>query len=372
MKDNNKLKVLLVSPYSENLVGGIANWTKYIVNYHRANGGDVDLRLLNNANATGLSNLGSIFQRIRYGFGNYLPVLRQFKSMVKAEHFDVVHISTSASFGLIRDIILARAARRKGIKVCVHMHFGRIPSLLKEKNFESRMLRCLLKRIDRVIVMDKASLEALIAQDYEQVSFLPNPLSTEVQELIERCKVTERVERKVVYAGHVCPTKGVLELVEACRDIEGVKLEVLGRETVPGTVGKMRVIAGENSERWLEILGNRPMSEVIEAMKTCAVFSLPSYSEGFPNVILESMACGCPIVATSVGAIAEMLDVDGQAPCGVCVPAKDAKSLHRAIADLLDNPDNAIQMGWRAKRRVYAEYEIRKVWKQLVEIWAVA
>ena len=57
------------------------------------------------------------------------------------------------------------------------------------------------------------------------------------------------------------------------------------------------------------------------------VFVLPSYTEGFPNVIIEAMAMGKPIIATSVGAIPEMLD-EG---CGVVVPPKDADSLQKAL-----------------------------------------
>src|SRR5690606_33272769 len=59
---------------------------------------------------------------------------------------------------------------------------------------------------------------------------------------------------------------------------------------------------------------------------------LPSYSEGHPNVLVEALACGRPVVATDVGGIPEVVD-DG---CGILVPPRDARALARALAQTLD------------------------------------
>ena len=64
-----------------------------------------------------------------------------------------------------------------------------------------------------------------------------------------------------------------------------------------------------------------------------------------------------------------MLAVDSDNPCGVCVPAQDVPPLRKALVDLLDNPPKAFVLGNNARHRVYEEYEISKVWQQLVGIW---
>lgn len=363
------MKVLLVSPYSEKLVGGIINWTKYIVNYHRKNGGDVGLTLLNNENAAQVFGVANPIKRLFVGISNYLPVVRQFKEKVANEHFDVAHICTSGSFGLIRDLLIVKAAKKKGIKTVAHTHFGRIPQVLSSRGWETILLKRLLKRVDCVVVMDGFSLKALREHGYNNVRFVPNPLSTDVQKVIEKYGETEREPRKIVYAGHVLPSKGLKELVEACREIDQIKLEILGKVSDDSFREQLYEIGGENSKSWLEIPGNKPFEEVIKEMKSCGIFVLPSYSEGFPNVILESMACGCPIVATLVGAIPEMLDIENEKPCGVCVPAKDVEKLRDAIVDLLGNPMKAAAMGANARKRVNEQYAIPKVWEQLVAVW---
>ena len=363
------MKVILVSPYSESSVGGIINWTKYVMNYYREHDRDVDLQLLNNAHAVQVMDSASFVKRLVCGLNNYLPVYRLFKKKITEEHFELAHICTSASLGLLRDLLLVRAARRKHIKTVVHMHFGRIPQILQSRSWERVLFVRLMKRVDRAVVMDRASLEALQNAGFKNVTFLPNPLSTEVQEKIEKQGEQKRDLRKIVFAGHVLETKGICELVTACREIYNIRLELLGKLPSDEFYRKITNIAGENASRWLSIPGNKPFDEVIKEMKNCGVFVLPSYSEGFPNVILESMACGCPIVATSVGAIPEMLNVDGDSPCGICVPVRDVAALRDAILELLSSPIKAKTLGDNARKRVKEMYAIPKVWGQLVDIW---
>lgn len=363
------MKVLLVSPYSDKQVGGIINWTKYIVNYHRQSGADVELTLLNNDNATQVTGATNLLRRLIVGLFNHLPIISMVKKKISEEHFDVAHLSTSASFGLIRDLLIVRAAKKKGIKIVAHMHFGRIPQILKSKGCESMLFKRLARQVECIAVMDGFSLKALRENGYTNVRFVPNPLSADVQKQIEECGEVRREQRKVVYAGHVLATKGLKELVEACSEIPQIKLEILGKVCDETFREQLYQTGGKESEKWLSIPGNKPFDEVIREMKSCGLFVLPSYSEGFPNVILESMACGCLIVATSVGAIPEMLAIDSDKPCGVCVPKQDVKALRDAIIDLLDNPNKAKVLADNARQRVNEQYAIAKVWEQLTGVW---
>ena len=358
-----------MSPYSEHLVGGIVNWTKYIVNYHKEHGGDVDLYLLNNENAEQIMGKVNPLKRLIAGIKNYYPVVRDFKTKVSEESFDIAHICSSASFGLIRDLLIVNEAKKRGIKTAVHMHFGRIPQILKTKSWERTLLLRLMRKVNCAVVMDNASLMALKEYGFNNVSYLPNPLSSEVQHVINKLGVLPRESRKVMFAGHVGEAKGVYELVEACSCIQDIKLEILGRLTTEDVKEQLIHLAGENAEKWLNIPGNKSMEDVIHEMLTCSVFVLPSYTEGFPNVILESMACGCPIVATPVGAIPEMLAIDSEKPCGVCVPVKSVDDLRANILDIIENHNLATKLGYNATNRVNEMYSMPKVWKQLLKIW---
>jgi glycosyltransferase involved in cell wall biosynthesis len=67
-------------------------------------------------------------------------------------------------------------------------------------------------------------------------------------------------------------------------------------------------------------------------MAACDLLSLPSYSEGHPNVLVEALACGRPVVSTPVGGVPEVVDES----CAILVPPRDADALATALANALE------------------------------------
>ena len=86
---------------------------------------------------------------------------------------------------------------------------------------------------------------------------------------------------------------------------------------------------------------------------TARVFALSSAREGQPNVILEAMACGLPVCATSVGGIPRLVEPEGN---GLLSPASDADALARHCCRLLE--DNALcdSMGIAGRQRVVRDF----------------
>ena len=120
-----------------------------------------------------------------------------------------------------------------------------------------------------------------------------------------------------------------------------------------------------NDSKWVEFVGEKSREEVWGYYKTCSLFCLPSYSEGFPYVVLEAMAFACPIVATKVGAIPEMLS-DG---CGELIDAQEVESLKDALTHLLRDKEDASISGVNAHNKVLNNYTIDKVFDQYLEVW---
>ena len=80
---------------------------------------------------------------------------------------------------------------------------------------------------------------------------------------------------------------------------------------------------------------------------------LSSISEGFPYTVLESMACGRPVVATDVGGVREALS-----GFGIVVPPRDPQALGEAAARLLLDPQLRSELGRRSREEVLARYRI--------------
>jgi glycosyltransferase involved in cell wall biosynthesis len=104
--------------------------------------------------------------------------------------------------------------------------------------------------------------------------------------------------------------------------------------------------------------------------RTAAVFALTSYSEGSPNVLLEAIDAGIPIVATAVGGVGEMIR-NGEH--GLLVPAGDVTSIAKAIAGILSNDDLGVRLtaAARASLAAYAPERyygsVRRVFERLVD-----
>lgn len=308
----------------------------------------------------------SIVYRLWSAFKDYRAILRDYRNKLRAKCNDVMHLTSSASLSLVKDLYILAQAKRRGVRSVVHFHFGRIPELAQQRNWEWRLLTRVVTAADKVVVIDKMSYDTLLAEGFANIVLLPNPVAPAVVDIVAKSATVERVPRTILFTGHVVKTKGVFELLEACSKMENISLRLLGHIT-PQMQEQIKSCYPEAS--WLTICGEKPYEEVIGEMLACDVFVLPTYTEGFPNVILESMACGCAIVTTPVGAIPEMLDIAGEAPCGVCVEPKSAEALGTAIESLLADEEQKRLLGSRAKNRVVEQYSIESVWQQMVDIW---
>lgn len=358
------MRVLLISPLG-GVVGGIAMWTKHIVNY-MATLSDVNISLCDFSRKIAGQTISSPIKKWLSAAYDYICLTHAAIHKVKDFDGDVVHICTSASLLLIKDILILQAAKKKGLRTCIHFHFGRIPQLANKHGWEWRLLLKVINMADTAIVMDKMSLSTLEDIGYQNVVLIPNPISEEVEKTVENT-TAKRIDRLLLFAGHCIPTKGVFELVSVCKNIPNIRLRMIG--AISDNMRKQLIEIAGDQDNWLDIKGQVPFKETIREMKSCDVFVLPTYTEGFPNVILESMACGCPIIASSVGAIPEMLEEEEGRHYGILIDPQNEMNLKTAILTLLSNDNLKVECGNNARKRVYARYNIQTVSNQLIKTW---
>jgi len=306
--------------------------------------------------------------RMYWGLRKNLPFIKELIKELKRDYYDVIHLTSSASYGLLRDWCALFVARRYSVRTVIHFHFGRIPNLINDNNWEYRLLKKVICMADLVIVIDNQSYYSLINEGFRNIKFLPNPLAPSITDIISHSPIKTRAVNYILFAGHVVPEKGIFELVDACRHITNIKLCLMG-PYLEEVKEQLYQVAGDGAESWLEIPGSQSLDKVINEMLRCSLFVLPSYSEGFPNVIIESMACGCAIITTPVGAIPEMLDFQSNTPCGVCIPVKDKEALRSEIEYYLENQQEAFILGNRARNRVEEKYSMHRVWTEISSLW---
>jgi len=114
----------------------------------------------------------------------------------------------------------------------------------------------------------------------------------------------------------------------------------------------------------VRFMGHR--EDVPSILSESDVFVLPSESEAFPNVILEAMATGLPVVASKVGGIPELV-VDGIT--GSLVPPANSDALAAALLDLLDHPGRAVAFGQAGRARIEQEYSFDRMVRQFETLY---
>ena len=366
-------RVLLCSPYGNgdnSVVGGIAIWGRNVISYSKSIDTPIDIVPVSFDRHSYIGDRTSLITRLYRGLKELSNAVKISISYIEKGKIDVVHICTSASFSLLKDYFLIKKAKKKKVKTVVHFHFGRIPELAKSNNWEWRLLKMVAKLTDKALTMDMRSYETLKKNGFQNVDYCPNPLSPQILNFIDdiRSKVAKQ-PNKIIFVGHVLPAKGVFELVKACSQIDNVEVHIIGKAEPAVIVELEQLAINKNDGKWMKLRGELSHDNVIEEMLSASVFVLPTYTEGFPNVILESMACACPIVTTPVGAIPEMLNANSIKSCGILVPVGDVNSLRDAIVVMLNDVQQAEEYAKNAKQRVRQEYSMDKVWKNLENIW---
>lgn len=111
--------------------------------------------------------------------------------------------------------------------------------------------------------------------------------------------------------------------------------------------------------------GAAPHSEVPALLAASDIFALPSVVEGMPLAILEAMAAGLPVIATSVGAVPQIIQ-DGQS--GLIVPPGDSDALANALLHVINTPADTTTYRSNARNRVRALYDQRIMVRRYAEV----
>jgi teichuronic acid biosynthesis glycosyltransferase TuaC len=145
----------------------------------------------------------------------------------------------------------------------------------------------------------------------------------------------------ILFVGRIEPAKGAPELVEAFAQVRAARPDAMLALVGDGAWAERARSEGRAFGPSFLLPGVRPLPEIARWMAACDVFVLPSHAEGTPNVVLEALASGRPVVATRVGGIPDVL-ADPRA--GLLVPPKDSRALAEALLAALSRSWDAAEV----------------------------
>lgn len=201
--------------------------------------------------------------------------------------------------------------------------------------------RTVLREADFLVMVssDLRSKALAMGASPERVCTMVNGCDTSVFHVRDRLQARVKLGidpavDAVVYVGRIDVNKGLRELVDAAVSLhpERPNLHVYLVGGGPDKLIIQSAIEVNNAAGYIHILPACAFDDVATWMAAANLVTLPSYMEGCPNVVLEALACGRPVVATNVGGIPEIMSD----ACGTLVPAHEPAPLARALASVLD------------------------------------
>ncbi len=177
----------------------------------------------------------------------------------------------------------------------------------------------------------------------------------------------DKHERVVVTVASLNPYKGIDVFLHGAADVlhdaPDTRFLIVGDG--PERPSLERIAAELGIAERVTFTGIR--SDVDEILKLAYVFVLPSRTEAFPNVILEAMATGLPVVSTDVGSVGELVFDD---ETGMKIPVDDTAALSRAIGDLIADRDKAKRWGANGRRMVERDFRIEGMCDKLARLFS--
>jgi glycosyltransferase involved in cell wall biosynthesis len=240
--------------------------------------------------------------------------------------------------------------------------------------FQKRVLKFVCRMADSILVNARAVRDWLVAEGY----------SPEIIEVIWNGIDLDRFETKgadgadrrewglpaqaplIAMMGRLNRLKGAEYFLEAAATVASrfpeVRFLVVGDVTAADIAYKEELIrqAGRHGlDGRIVFTGFR--LDVPQVLSEVSISVLPSLSEGLSNVLLESMAAGVPVIATTVGGNPEV--VEGGVT-GLLVPPRDSKALAHAMSLLIEKPDLARQYGRAGKDRIAEHFHLGRMVRQ--------
>jgi len=171
---------------------------------------------------------------------------------------------------------------------------------------------------------------------------------------------------RLLFVGWLDREKGVVELLEACRQLAASRSFVLtcvgeGNHSQAGRefVARHGLESGVRFRGWLQ--GDELLAELAAA----DIFALPSWTEGLPNAMIEAMAAGLAVVTTRVGSIPDVVTHEREA---LLVPPRDRAALQAALLRLLDDAPLRARLGAAGQAMVEARFGVERAADELVAI----
>ena len=191
----------------------------------------------------------------------------------------------------------------------------------------------------------------------EKISYKPHFIDAQINR-------REKDAGYALYLGRLSQEKGVDTLLEAWQSLKDIPLKIVGTGPMEA---KLKDCVVEKGLTNVEFLGFLKEKQCLDILSEATALVIPSVCyENFPRVVVESFACGVPVVASRLGSLQELIE-DGET--GLLFEPGNPQSLTSAVRRCFENRLKTMQMGHNARGVFEDKYTMQANHKRLLEIY---
>jgi len=326
------------------------------------------------------SRLGVFAEPLAFSFRAYAKL----KDLCQQRRFDIIHDNQGLGYGLL-------LMKRLKIPVIATIHHP-LPidsqaDLEQANGFRQRwrirrfysfirMQAFVARHLDRVITVSQSSAKdtnLFFKVPADRLRVVYNGIDADVYSMNE--EVSPARDGLIMVANTDDRKKGVLYLLQALQSLreDGIKLTIVDdaerHSSYIEDVGPLpsygfKLVRKLNLDGIVHFTGRLTRDELVKRYSAAKIAVVPSLYEGFGLPAAEAMACGVPVIATSGGALPEVV---GNA--GILVPPKNADALAAAIKQLFNDEQAQRRMSEAGRKRVRQKFSWEQAARETLEVY---
>jgi len=326
------------------------------------------------------SRLGIFAEPWAFSFRAYAKL----KELCKQRRFDIIHDNQGLGYGLL-------LMKRLNIPVIATIHHpisidrqadleqaNGLRERLRIKRFYSfiRMQAFVARRLDRIITVSQSSAEntkLFFKVPADKFRVVYNGIDTEIYRRNEKARQSRN--GLIMVANTDDRKKGVLYLLQALQMLreEDIKLTIVDdaerhssyiEDVGPLPSYGLKLVKKLNLGEIVQFTGRLTHEELAQYYSTAQIAIVPSLYEGFGIPAAEAMACGTPVIATTGGALPEVV---GDA--GILVPSRSSDALAAAIRQLLNDKQAQQRMSDAGEKRAKENFNWQQAARKTLEVY---
>jgi glycosyltransferase involved in cell wall biosynthesis len=268
----------------------------------------------------------------------YLGVKRAVAAAVR----DVSAFALYGTWAYPDGFAVVKLAGELGLPCVIKVHGSDINDYM-DVAWRRRVIVSTLNRADKVVAVSEALKRRMIECGVNETKIIVvyNGVDGEVFKTGDKDAARARLGiegpgKRILFVGNLKPVKGVDDLIEAMRQLvverSDARLHIVGYGPLEQAL-RQRVNAVSLQDN-VHFEGEKGPEDVALWMNASDLLCLPSLNEGVPNVVLEALSCGLPVVATAVGGIPEVVSSE---VAGILVEPRNPVMLYATISHALEH-----------------------------------